>query len=295
MIPPQSNPVRAAFWMLGAMVSFTSMAVAGREIAYQLDTFELMTYRSLIGIVVVLTVGGFSRTLGQINTRDLPLHAIRNASHFAGQNLWFFAVTLIPFAQLFAFEFSTPIWVALFAPLVLKEKLTGTRLFAALLGFIGILIVARPEVSGLNVGVIAAIVAAFGFTGAVLATKILTRTHSVTNILFWLTFMQAVFGLTLAGYDGDIALPTAATWPLVIVVGFAGLFAHLCITRALTLAPAIIVSPMDFGRLPMIALIGMFFYAEPLEWQIILGALIVLGANLLNINAERRLATVPPL
>lgn len=276
--------------MLGAVFAFTSMAVAGRELAFQLDTFEIMTYRSIIGIAVVLIISTLVGTRNQINTQQFGLHLIRNASHFIGQNLWFFAVTMIPFAQLFAFEFSVPIWVALFAPLILKEKLTHMRLLAATTGFIGILIVARPNMAGLNIGVLAAAVAAIGFAGSAIFTKLLTRRQSITTILFWLTVMQAVFGIILAGYDGDMQLPTAQTWPWVVLVGFAGLFAHFCITKALQLAPAIIVTPMDFVRLPLISVIGVMFYNEAFEWPIILGAVIVMGANLMNIITERRAA-----
>lgn len=283
-----SHPLRAAAWMMGAVVSFTSMAVAGREVAYQLDTFEIMTYRSLLGIVVVLSAAYFGGTLNQINRQQLGLHLIRNASHFTGQNLWFYALTLITLPQLFAFEFSVPLWVALLAPFFLSERLTLSRMSAAIVGFVGILIVARPDQVGLNAGIVAAAVAALGFTGSGIATKLLTRTQTITCIMFWLTAMQAVFGLTLAGYDGDIALPNSHTLPWVILIGLAGLLAHFCITRALQIAPAIIVYPMDFVRLPIAAVIGILFYAEPFEIAVFVGGVIIIGANLLNIMAEQR-------
>ncbi|MEZ5450977.1 MAG: EamA family transporter, partial [Thiolinea sp.] len=111
-----SHPLRAALWMSGAVLSFSAMAIAGREMAHDLDTFEIMLYRSLIGIVIVVTIATLAGTLGQIRRRRFGLHLIRNLSHFAGQNLWFYAVTLLPFAQVFALEFSTPLWVALLAP-----------------------------------------------------------------------------------------------------------------------------------------------------------------------------------
>ena len=108
-----SNTLRACLWMIGAIVSFTSMAIAGRQVSFALDTFEIMLYRSLMGIVIVCTVAGLSGTWRQINRQQLGLHAIRNAAHFTGQNLWFFAITAIPLAQVFALEFTSPIWVLL--------------------------------------------------------------------------------------------------------------------------------------------------------------------------------------
>ena len=79
------------------MVSFSVMAVAGRELAPGLNTFQIMFFRSLIGLVIVLAVGGIAGTLTQIKTDRLGLHLLRNAAHFSGQNLWFLAVAYIPF------------------------------------------------------------------------------------------------------------------------------------------------------------------------------------------------------
>ena len=280
--------MKAALWMLGAVVSFSSMAVAGREMASELDTFEIMMYRSFIGLVIVLAVGGFAGSLSQITRQRFGLHFIRNISHFAGQNLWFYAVAIIPFAQLFAFEFSTPLWVAILAPVFLAEKLTKVRALAALLGFVGILIVAQPGTITIGPGIIAAALCAVGFAGAYIATKLLSRTESITCIMFWLTLIQLVLGIICAGYDGEVAVPSLAALPLVILVGCAGLLAHYCITSALKLAPAMIVSPMDFLRLPVMAFIGATFYNEGFNLWIIVGALIVFAANFWNIWEEGR-------
>jgi drug/metabolite transporter (DMT)-like permease len=280
--------LKAALWMSGAIVSFSSMAIAGRAVSFELDTFELMLYRSLIGIALVLTLGTLSGTIRQVTTRSMHIHLIRNLSHFAGQNLWFFAITVIPLAQVFALEFTSPLWVTLLAPLVLGERLTRVRAMAASLGFIGILIVARPDPSNLSPGVVTAALAAVGFAGSALFTKLLTRTETITCILFWLTVMQAVFGLICAGYDGDIALPSATTAPWLLLIGCAGLLAHFCLTKALSVAPAVVVIPFDFARLPVIAIIGMVVYHEPLDMVVFLGAGLIFAANYLNILTESR-------
>mgnify|MGYP002624578536 FL=1 len=286
------HPLRAAIWMIGAIVSFTSMAVAGRALAGELDTFEIMTYRSLIGIVLVVSRARLAGTLGQGTGRSLHIHFIRNISHFTGQNLWFYAVTAAPLAQVFALEFTSPLWVTVFAPLILGERLTGTRALAALLGFFGILFVAQPDAaSGFSPGLIAAAFAAVGFAGSAIFTRLLTRTETITCILFYLTVMQAAFGLITAGIDGDIAWPSLTAWPWLVLVGCAGLVAHFCLTKALGIAPATVVMPIDFARLPIIALVGMAFYGEPLEIAVLIGAVIIFSANYLNIRTESRAAT----
>jgi len=268
------------------MLSFTLMAVAGRELAGHLDTFEIMLYRSVLGIVIVTGFALALRRTGDLRTRRFGLHLVRNISHFTGQNLWFYAVGLIPMAQLFAFEFTTPLWVALLAPLVLGERFTLVRIMAAVIGFSGILLIARPGAVEFTPGIVAAMTCALGFAGAVLTTKLLSRTETVICILFWLTVTQAVFGLITAGYDGDIAGLNAFTGVWATIVGLCGLFSHFCITKALTIAPASIVSPMEFLRLPMIALVAYLLYGEPLEVIVFAGAILIFAGNWLNIRSE---------
>ena len=287
MRPSESQPVKAALYMVGAIFSFTAMAVSGREMAASLDTFEIMFFRSLIGIVIILGLGFAFGTLSQIKTNRLGLHLLRNISHFTGQNLWFFALIYIPFSQLFALEFSAPLWIAVLAALFLQERLTRVRLTSLAIGFIGILIISRPDAHSLSPALIAGALSAIAFAGSIICTKKLIKDQSTTCILFWLVVMQAVMGLICAGIDFDITLPTGIHIVYVTIVGCCGLLAHFCITRALSLAPAIVVAPLEFLRLPLISVIGFALYDESLNWGILFGAVLIFGANIMNMWAER--------
>ncbi|UWQ12950.1 DMT family transporter [Aliiroseovarius sp. M344] len=279
--------LRAAIWMTGAIASFSAMAIAGRAVSHDLDTFELMLYRSCVGFVIVLTVLLVRGRQGDIRTANARLHLVRNIAHFAGQNLWFFALTVIPLAQVFALEFTSPLWVAALAPMVLGERLTATRAVCAVVGFVGILIIAQPgSGTGLSRGIVAAALSAICFAFTAMFTRKLTRTETTLAILIWLTATQIVLGLITAGYDGDVALPNWTTAPWLVLIGCAGLLAHACLTTALSLAPASVVIPIDFTRLPLIALIGAMFYDEPVGWALVMGAGLIIAANLVNIRAE---------
>ncbi len=282
----QHPTLRATFWMSGTILSFCSMAVAGREVSFALDTFEIMMYRSFVGVIIVVFLLTLTRNWGQVNTRSLGLHGVRNLAHFTGQNLWFYAITVIPLAQVFALEFTSPLWVMVLSPLILGERLTRTKSIAAALGFIGILIVARPAPSAINIGIITAAASAIFFALNVMFTKKLTRNQDIGCILFYLTVMQAVFGIVCAGYDGDIALPDPTTAPWLLLIGCAGLFAHFCLTKALSLVPATIVAPLDFVRLPAIAVVGLIVYSEPIDIWVIMGALLIFSGNYLNLSRQ---------
>lgn len=276
--------LRAAIWMIGAITAFTLMAVAGRAAALNLDTFEIMFYRSCVGFAIVMACAVGFGTLDQVRADRLGLHFIRNVAHFTGQNLWFYAITVIPLAQVFALEFTGPIWVILLSPLILKERIRPLGIAAAIIGFIGILLVAKPGATTISPGIIAAALCAIGFGLTAIFTRLLTKTQTITCILFYLTGMQAIFGLICAGLDGDMALPTAMTLPWMILIGIAGLTAHFCLTKALSIAPATLVMPLDFLRLPIIAVVGIILYAEPVDIWVIVGGTLIFTGNYVNIR-----------
>ncbi|MEM7753879.1 MAG: DMT family transporter [Pseudomonadota bacterium] len=280
--------LQAAAWMTGAIVSFSSMAIAGRALSDDLSSFEMMMYRSFIGLAIILIVGTVFGKFNEIRVDRLKLHGLRNLCHFTGQNLWFTALPLITLAQVFALEFTSPIWVVVFAVIFAGEALTRYRAFAVALGFVGAMMVARPGIGGDPIGLALAATSAIFFAGSIVSTRMLTRTETTFGILFWLTVMQAVMGLVTTGWDGQITWPSLANWPWVVVIGCAGLLAHTCLTNALSVAPAIVVTPMDFLRLPAITVIGAAFYAEPFNIWVLLGAALIFAGNYANVWSETR-------
>lgn len=286
----EAQPLKAALWMGGAIASFVLMTIAGRAIQIELNSFELMFWRSVVGFCIVIAVvvthprfrnAAPGQRMQFIRPTSPTLHLTRNVFHFAGQNLWFYGIMMIPLSQLVALEFTSPIWVALLAPLVLAERMTRRKLGAAMLGFAGVLLVAQPGIQPINSGHIAGLLAAVGFAMNIMLTKRIMRHDAVLCVLFWMTLLQACFGLILS-MIGGFTWPSMALVPWLFVVGITGLTAHFCLTTALSVAPATTVAPMEFARLPIIALVGVWVYAEPLDPWVFAGAVIIFSANWLN-------------
>lgn len=273
---------KAALWMLGAVISFAAMAIAGRELSADLNTFEIMAYRSAVGFPIVAALA--LATGATIRSTDPGGHVTRNIVHFTAQNFWFYGVAAIPLAQLVAIEFTNPIWVALLAPLLLGERLTQSGIVAVCLGFIGILIVARPGLAPLELGHGAALLAAIGFALTNIFTRRL-REDGTLCILFWMTLSQAVMGFAIAIPLG-LTLITLDMLPWTLFIGICGLTAHYSLTQALGLAPATIVAPMEFMRLPVIAIAAALLYGEELELAVFIGAVLIMSGNLFNLRAK---------
>jgi drug/metabolite transporter (DMT)-like permease len=284
----RANHLKAAVWMSGSIAAFTVMAVAGRSLAGRHDVFEILTWRSAVGFVLVVLAGAATGQLRTISARRLGGHLLRNSLHFAGQNLWFWALTVIPLAQLFALEFTSPLWIILLAPLLLGERLTASRSLSVGLGLVGVLIITQPGAVPPSWGLAAAAGSAVFFALTSILTKRLSRDVSVTGILFWLTAMQFVLGLTCAALDGHVRLPDSGTAPLLALIGLCGVVAHLSLTSALRLAPASFVMPIDFLRLPVAAVVAAALYGEPLDPFVLIGGAVVLLGIWINLRGELR-------
>ncbi len=280
-----SGVVLAGIWMSGALVSFLSMAIAGRELSAELNTFQILFFRSIIGLLIISAVLSFSGW-AHVKTTKFSLHFIRNIAHYIGQYGWFYAISLIPLAQVFAIEFTIPIWTALLAPFLLSERLSATRTLVIIIGFIGILIILRPGMAPFEIGALSALIAAIGYALSHTLTKKLTRTDKPLAVIFYMTVIQLPMGAVPSILDWTT--PSAPMLPWLLVVGVTALSAHYCMARAFAHADAVVVVPMDFLRLPMVALLGLFLYGEALDPWVLAGAVVILIAITINIVSERK-------
>lgn len=278
--------LEAALWSLGTLVAISLIAIAGREGARHVATLEIMCHRGWMGVLMVLAVAAVGPGVHSLGTRRLGLHAWRNAVHFTAQFSWFWAMTQIPLAQVFTLEFSMPLWLAVLAPMVLGERLTLARAIAVGVGFAGTLLVLRPSLAGVNLGAAAALYSAIGYAFSVMAVKQLTRTDSALCVLFWMSLLQCLYGFILLRGAPSWPSPVALAWIGAIAV--CGLAAHFCMARAFALADTLIVAPMDYLRLPLIAVVGLLAYGEPLDPMVLVGGVVIAAANIGNLLAERR-------
>ena len=276
---------KAIFWMFGTLCSYTAVAVATREVSFVVDTPTILFIRSFVSIILsTLLVGMSKQGFEQIRTTRVKMHVTRNCVHFVGQFGWFFSIALIPLAHVFALEFTVPIWIALLAPIFLNEKLTLSRVFYILVGFVGILIIVRPFGMGIEAGSIAMLIGAVGFAGAMLCTRSLLSTESPLCILFYMAILQLPLSTALLVLFGDFHLPDLSTLVLIVFITAGVMFAHYCMARAFQLAEVTAVVPMDYLRLPMVAIAGAVLYAEPIDLATIVGATAILVANYMNVR-----------
>ena len=272
---------RAAFWMAGWLLLMVVIAVAGREATRELTVFQVMAMRSVIGLAMLWPLVHRAGGLAAMRSQRLPVHVGRNVVHYAAQYGWLAALSLIPLAQLVAIEFTMPIWSALLAAALLGERLDRARIGAVVLGLAGVLVIVRPDAAHINVGQWIALGAALGFGISVVLVKSLTRTDAAIQVSFWMLVVQSAIGIVPALVVWQ--WPSPAGWGWVLLVAFCGTYSHYCFARAMELADATVVVPMDFLRVPFTALAGWALYAERMDLLTLAGMVLILTGNGLNL------------
>ena len=279
--------VRVVFWMVGALLSFSVMAVSIRALAKGgLSIFEILAIRSAVALLVLIVLLIVRPDL-RVHTRPrrMGLNLLRNSVHYASQYAWAVSLTMLPLATVFALEFTMPAWTALLAVWLLHERMTPGRLGVVVLGLIGVLVILRPGIASFNPAALLVLMAAFGYAITMITTKKLTATETTFGIVFWMAVIQ--LPLSLIGSDPAVFFHLEARHILpAIGVGIAGLTSHYCLSNAFRSGDATLVVPLDFMRIPLIAVVGWAFYDEQLDIFVLLGALIIVAGVLWNLRSE---------
>jgi drug/metabolite transporter (DMT)-like permease len=264
---------------LGLMLILT---VAGRETTREMNVFQIMEVRSVLGLCMLYPLIRMSGGFAAMKTSRPLQHISRNLIHYSAQLGWFFALTLIPLGQVVSIEFTMPIWTAILAAAFLGERMTVWKIAAIVLGIVGVIVIVRPSTGEVNPGQLIALAAAVGFGISIVMVKSLTRTEHTLAIIFWMLVVQSVAGFFPSIYVW--VWPSAWAWGWTVVIAICGTFSHYCMARAMLYADATVVIPMDFLRVPLSAAAGWLIYSERLDMFAVLGAALILTGNLLNLK-----------
>ena len=283
---PRSAIVTVVLWMALAMLAFSSMAVSIRSLAGALSIFEILAIRSATGLAVLTALLLARPALrASVFAQWIPLHLFRNVVHFAAQYAWALSVTLLPLAAVFAIEFTAPAWVALLAVVVLGERLTPSRVGVLALGFAGVLVIVRPGLAAFQPAALLVLGAAFGFAVSLVTTKKLTGRATTVAILFWMNLIQ--LPIALAGSDLSFVTRLGVEHvPGVAGIAVSGLLSHYALANAFRAGDATIVVPLDFLRIPLIALLGRVVYGEALDPFVFVGAGLIVSGIVWNLRGE---------
>lgn len=276
----------AVSWMAGAFISFCAMAIAARELSGDVTVFQMLFFRSAIGLLFVAAILIATQQGANLRTTRAGLHGLRNGFHFVGQYGWFLGIGLLPLAEVFALEFTVPMWTLLVAAVALNERITLRKSGAVVLGLAGVFVIAQPGYAILDPAAFIVLGAAFCYAVAHTCTKSLSTSEPAMSILFYMCVMQLPLALLLSlpGWQW----PAGREWLWLSVIGLTALTAHYCMAKAMLYADVTTVVTLDFLRLPLIAVVGVLLYNEPFELALLIGGLLMLSGNLLSLRPANR-------
>ena len=272
--------------MSGTIFSFCLMAVAIRWLGDDIHVLQMLFLRSIIGLAVItLIIVKVNPSL--FKSYHPQLQIFRNVFHFFGQFGWYLGITLLPLSQVFAIEFTVPLWTLLVAAVALKEPITAIKLFAISLGFCGVLVIVQPDFSQWDMAVLIVLGAAICYAVAHTSTKALSHHDSVLTILFYMCLIQLpMSGIAMLEYW---TWPDEQQWIGLLVIGVTALSAHFCMIKAMAYGEITQIVVLDFLRLPVIALVGAWLFSESIELSLFVGGALMLIGNWLVVRQAQKM------
>lgn len=289
-----SGALEGALLMVFSCACFAAMSALIRYLSVSVSSFEIAFFRNAVGLVALLPWMahlGF----GRLRTQRLKLYLSRGSLGVVAMWAWYAALGMMPLAEAITLNFTVALWMIPVAIVLLKERVDPMRWVATGIGFTGVLVVLQPGAEAVSLGGVLAIGSAFLFALSMCIIKLLSKTETPTQIVFYMNLIMTP--LSLGPAIAFWSFPTGPELGLLIAIGLIAVLGHFSMARALSLAEASALVPLDFTRLPFAILIGYFAFGEfPGLWTWIGGAIIIASALYLSRREARgrRLAAVPP-
>lgn len=287
MIRPSPSPlVQGMLWMILSCAMMAGVAALARHLTSGMHPYMVVFFR-LAAAQVCMLPWLFRHGLGVLRTERTGLYAVRAAFTLGGMLTWFYAVSVVPITDVIAISFVTPIFATVGAALVLGETVRVRRWTATVIGFVGAMIILRPGLIELTLAHAAILASAACASVTVLIVKSLSRTEDPTKVVFYV-------GLFLLPVSGVLALtvwetPPRHLWPGIAMIGVVATIAHVTLVKAMSLAEASAILPLDFARLPFAALLGWLAFGEVSDVWTWVGAAVIFASSLYIAHREAKL------
>jgi drug/metabolite transporter (DMT)-like permease len=281
---PSGFMLGASFMVL-ASVCFTAMNILIREANAELHPLQIAFLRNLFAFIAMLPWLWHVGFAG-LRTKRLGMQLLRGGISFIGMALWFTAVTVLPLAQAVALNFTLPLFVTAGAALILAERVGVRRWAATVIGFLGTLIILRPGFEAVTIVSVLPILAAVAMACTALIVKSLSGTENPNAIVFYMNML-----LTPISFVPALFVWQWPSWPvlgLTVALGVLAMVAHLFFTRAYKYADASAIMPLEYVRLPLIAVVGYLLYSEVPDLWTGIGAGIIVGSAIYITHREGR-------
>ena len=260
-------------WMVITTILFVGVTATVRYLEGEVPAPQAAFLRYAIGTVMLvpslITLTKFKPDRSLFNK-----FILRGFVHSIGVTLWFYAMSVMPVAEVTAIGFLTYIFVSIGASIFLKEKLHKHRLSAILISFIGALIILRPGFKVIESGQLGMLIATMVFTASYLIAKVVSKERTSSEIVAMLSIFTTIFLIPSAIYSWE-----PLSLEALLILTFTALIAtlgHITMTKAIKAAPMVVTQPVLFLQLVWASMVGLFIFDEEFDLFVIIGGTVIM-------------------
>ena len=292
----QSDPARGIGLKIISVVIFVGMQTFIKLAGDDVPAGQIVFFRSFFALIPVVAYLAWLGDLGTaLKTEDLPGHVWRGVIGVTSMSLGFFALTRLPYPEWISISYAAPLLTVVFAALFLKEVVRLYRWTAVIVGLVGVLVVALPNLTFFEtgfdraqaLGILASLGAAAVAAVAMIQIRRLVRTEKTATIVIY--FSLTCTCISLVSIPFGWIWPTAEQAACLALAGLCGGVAQLLLTACYRYADASTIAPFEYTSLILAVAIGYFLFGEDVTWTTLLGSLIVVSAGIFIIYREHRL------
>lgn len=281
-----ANSTGALLMLLG-MAAFAANDAIGKWLVADYGVAQVILLRSVAALVLMLPLilrGG--QLLARIRSAPNPrLQAVRAAAATVEVFCFYAAVSYMPLADVMAFWMAAPIYVVAVSPLMLGESVSRRSWGAVALGFLGVLILLAPSLEISGRGAFFALLGTAAFAAIMILGRSLRATADTDLVLFQL-IAALLAGLVLVPFDWQ-PIQSGIDLSLLFLLGVVATAAHMLVTRALKLADASVVAPLQYSLLVWGILFGFVVFGDVPGPEMLLGAVLIVGSGLLVLRQKK--------
>lgn len=260
-------------WMVLTTILFVGVTATVRYLEGEVPAPQAAFLRYAIG-TLLLTPSLITLIKVKPNKPLMNKFLLRGLVHSFGVTLWFYAMSVMPVAEVTAIGFLTYIFVSIGACIFLKEKLHKHRITAVIISFVGALIILRPGFKVIESGQLGMLMATVVFTASYLIAKIVSKERSSSEIVAMLSVFTTIFLIPSAIYSWEpISLEA------LLILAFTALIAtigHITMTQAIKAAPMVVTQPILFLQLVWASMVGLFLFDEQFDLYVIIGGTVIM-------------------
>lgn len=284
--------------LLGIALRATSATAFGVMAAFLkaasehgVSTFEMIFYRNIWALLVVGGWVALGPGWSAVKTRAPLAHLTRSVIGLISMLLTFGAVALLPLGEATTLTYAAPIFATLLSGLVLAERIGPHRWSAVAIGFVGVLLVARPGEGITPLGLAVGIAAAFGQSAVMITVRQISRTEQTVAIVFWFTVFTMIAGLAMLPFFGRAH--DLETYAILAVAGLLGGVGQLSMTGSLRFAPVSVVVPLDYLQIVWGIAIGWLIFLSPPTPLMLTGAALIAASGIYTAWREHVSGKIP--